>query len=130
MTRNDNNEEKEGFFKHMMRSTRNLCCRCCGCMHTTEEKAMIKRKEHKIAARKRKFGTEYIDMVRNNASEADLKLKLVECLNDIDKLVGQIHDIENDIERVKRDTEGKMRYKPGKKNPKSEQPQIMHHQEK
>lgn len=121
-------EEKETLFQHFMRSTKNICNRCCGCMHTSEEMAIIKHKERRIVNRKKKFGVVYMNMLGNNSTEEELKKAVDECLEDVDILVKQIEKIENDIERVKRETEGKMKYKPGKKNvAKESSPEVAIH---
>eukprot|EP00980_Cylindrotheca_fusiformis_P011586 scaffold2744_cov136-Cylindrotheca_fusiformis.AAC.3 len=104
--------EKEAVSQKAARESKNVFQRCLGCLKTTDDKAMIKYKEMQIANRKKEFGVVYVDLLRKNATEEELKKATDDCMKDIDAFVKEIEKFENEIEKVNKETESKI-IKPG-----------------
>jgi len=100
----------------MMRTTKNAWRRAVGCCKKSTPRTKIRLKEHEIAKRKKAFGMEYIDLVRNsngsNATDEQLQQAVQACLQDIDGLMQEIVELENKIEQVSEETKSKLKPQP------------------
>ena len=111
---NNNNDTDEGVIAHILRVCKNSCTKCFGVVQTTDEYAKIKYKEHQIETRKKQFGVDYFQLLKNpNATEAEKQACIDAVLNDTAAVTKEIEALRLEIERVNQATNEKILPKPG-----------------
>ncbi|GKY93587.1 hypothetical protein MPSEU_000326100 [Mayamaea pseudoterrestris] len=108
----DNNHH-ESFLQHLLRATKNCFTRCSGKVQSTDERAKIKVKEMKIANRKKQFGVDYMTRVlEHDATDSELQAIVEQCKSELLQEQREIDELQEEIERIHRETERKIQVKP------------------
>jgi len=109
---NSPSRTKEMAPNKVVRQSKNFWRRAIGCCKKSTPRTKIKMKEHQIAKRKKAFGMEYIDLVRNQAGEDQLQSALDSCLQDVGALMNEIEQLQDRIQEVSVETKSKLKPKP------------------
>jgi len=97
MTKNDSDPDEDSIMQKISRSFKNCMASTFACCGTTKETALIKKIEYDIAARKKKFGMEYLTLQEENATPEKLEACNKKANDDIAELKEQIKKHEEDI---------------------------------
>lgn len=104
---------EETLVQHLIRSTKNCWTACVGGVQQSDELARIQYKEYEIRSRKQKFGIEYIDLVRKEATAEELKTCLDVALKSMETTEAEIAELQKEVDRVNTVTKAKLLAKPG-----------------
>eukprot|EP00521_Asterionellopsis_glacialis_P001477 CAMPEP_0195249756 /NCGR_PEP_ID=MMETSP0706-20130129/2301_1 /TAXON_ID=33640 /ORGANISM="Asterionellopsis glacialis, Strain CCMP134" /LENGTH=164 /DNA_ID=CAMNT_0040301611 /DNA_START=113 /DNA_END=607 /DNA_ORIENTATION=- len=97
MTKNASVPDEDSITQKISRGFKNCMASMFACCGTTKETALIKKLEYDIAARKKKFGTEYLTLQEQNATPEQLEACNKKANDDIADLKEQIKKHEEDI---------------------------------
>jgi len=107
-------QDDESLFQHIARSTKNFFVAAFGCIQTSDEKAKIKYKQYLMETRKKAFGVAYIDLVRKDATAAELDNCVKACTQDLEVIEKEIATLNEEVQKVTSATKEKIVKAPAK----------------
>jgi peptidoglycan hydrolase CwlO-like protein len=103
----------ESLVQHILRAAKNCFTSCSGGIQTVDEKASIQVKNFKIEALKKKFGVDYMNLVKNHASEDQLEECVRAARASMEELETEIKKLEDNIHAIDAETQAKLIKKSG-----------------
>lgn len=95
------------------RKTKNVFQYALGSVKKSDPIAKMKYREHLISKRKKEFGVTYINLVRNQSTQEELRFAVESCMKDVDILLQEIEELKAKIDIVDRETRANIKHKPG-----------------
>lgn len=88
---------EEGVVAHVARSTKNGFYSCFGCMQTSPDKAKILYTEYEIEQRKKIFGVEYMNLLKNSTNAAATASQLQACIDRAMREIGELEAVVTEL---------------------------------